>query len=72
MTNEQFDRVVELLTEIRDESRALRQALLEAPPDQMPPPCTHPPELRNDQTFGAPFWRCNGCGYVYDNEQEND
>jgi hypothetical protein len=68
MTTEQAAQIIELLTEIRDESRALRQVLLEPPPD-VEAPCTHPPEGRTDDNPGATFWKCRCCGYVYDSER---
>lgn len=62
--------VVTLLTEIRDDQRALVKALQEPLPDAAPAPCTHPPEFRTDSTPGARFWKCRreNCGFIYDSE----
>jgi hypothetical protein len=70
MTDAQADRIIGLLTDMLEEQRALRQVLLEPPPELPPAPCTHPPESRTDDNPRATFWKCKACGYVYDSEQE--
>ena len=69
MTPSQVDRLLALLTEIRDDQRALVQLLQEPLPEPTPAPCTHPQNLRTDQAPGARFWKCQGCGFVYDSER---
>lgn len=69
MTAEHAAQIIELLTEIRDDQRALVRALQEPLPEVAPAPCTHPQDLRTDSMPGARFWKCRGCGFVYDQER---
>jgi len=63
------DPVVALLTEIRDDQRALIKALLLEPDaPTLPLPCAHPAESRiNLSAMGETQWRWGGkdCGFMF-------
>lgn len=63
MTEEQAERIIGLLTEIRDEHRRFVQLMQEPGPA---PVHTHEPA--DGGSPAAPFWLCK-CGYVHDDER---
>jgi hypothetical protein len=68
MTDAQAEQIIGLLTEIRDDQRAMVRALQEPLPEPAPAPCTHAPQHRSDDNPGARFWKCKACGFIYDSE----